>query len=160
MPASEMILQEIRDTLKKAPALNGGFDRLLFSVENIKEKQAETSEHLKKINESLFDPDDGVHARLKVIEITGEQQKQVLLLHTAVDVKELEKIAEYMEEFKEKQQETDQVLVKLKQTAGSNLENLEAVVKFRNNFDRLYWLLVTGVLTSLGKIFWDLFIKK
>jgi hypothetical protein len=159
MPGTE-ILQEIRDTLKKAPALNGGFDRLLFSVENIKEKQAETTEHLKKINESLYDPDEGVHARLKVIEMTGEQQKQVLVNHVAIDAKELEKIAESFEEFKEKQAETDIVLNKLKQTAGVNLENLDAVVKFRNNFDRLYWLLVTGVLTSLGKIFWDLFIKK
>lgn len=146
---AQVVLQEIRDTLKKAPALNGGFDRLIVTVDFIKEKQEESIAKIDVVHNSLYTPVSGVHSKLQAIEATVSQQGK--------DMSDLAETVEELVEFKKASEATNTLL---KQTAGEKLEHLDAVVKFRNNFDRLYWLLVTGVLTSLGKVFWDLFIKK
>lgn len=154
------VLQEIRDTLKKSPALNGGFDRLLVTVEFIKEKQEETTDELKKMNLSLYNPETGVHTRLQSLEVHLKHQNEILSNHMHNDIKELEAVNESLSALVDKHDATDIVINRLKQTVGPNLESLDAIVKFRNSFDKLYWLLITGVVTSLGKIFWDLFIKR
>jgi hypothetical protein len=44
----------------------------------------------------------------------------------------------------------------LKKLVGDNLEELDGLVKFRKNFDKLYWLLVAGVVTTVIKIVFDI----
>lgn len=147
--SESQILQEIRDALKKAPALNGGFDRLIVTVDFIKEKQEESIGKIDAVHESLYTPGSGIHSKLQALESTVFQQG-----------KEMNNLSNSVDELSKFKEATDKSLGLLKRTAGNEMENLDAVVKFKSNFDKLYWLLVTGVLTSLGKVFWDLFLKK
>ena len=160
MPVSEeQLLAEIRDiksTLKSAPALNGGFDRLVVTVEHIKAKSEETSVQLTKLSEALYDPDSGVHARIKVVEALVESERQLTKLQTDTDAKLLEKLNSSLEEALEAKKVTE----RLQTIAGTNLEDLDALVQFRKNFNKLYWLLVAGIISSFAKFFWDLLAKR
>ena len=49
-------------------ALNGRFDRLMDNVDQVKEKQEEMADDISKIKEALFDPDQGLYARLRELE--------------------------------------------------------------------------------------------
>ena len=49
-------------------ALNGRFDRLMDNIDQVKEKQDEMADDISKIKEALFDPDQGLYARLRELE--------------------------------------------------------------------------------------------
>jgi len=48
--------------------LHTKIDRLSLAIQTMKEKQEEMFEHLSKIKESVYNPDQGLYARLKELE--------------------------------------------------------------------------------------------
>ena len=159
MPTDDHILTEIRDTLKKAPALNGGFDKMTVKIDNIESKQQEMNESLAEIKTALDSPKDGIHARLLLLEKVDESVEK-----TFKSLKETNET--FTKELKTSLSDLDNDIVhiktelttikQLKKIAGENLEDLDGLVKFRKNFDKLYWLLITGVITSVIKIVFDI----
>lgn len=158
MPVSDEILTEIRDTLKKAPALNGGFDKMTVKIDNIESKQQEINESLSEIKTALDSPKDGIHARLLLLEKVDENVEK-----TFKSLKETNE--SFTKDLKVSLSELDNdvlnikteliVIKQLKKITGDNLEELDGLVKFRKHFDKLYWLLVAGIVTSVIKIIFD-----
>lgn len=54
-------------------------------------------------------------------------------------------------------EDTKKILIKMKEIGGENLNELETIIKFKKNFDKLFWLLLTGIVTTVGKFLFDLF---
>ena len=48
--------------------INSKLDQCVQSIEHIKERQAETSDHIKTIKTSVYSPDEGLYARLRTLE--------------------------------------------------------------------------------------------
>ena len=48
---------------------HGKIDRLNDGIDAVKEKQEEMSEHVSKIKEAVYNPDSGLYARLRSLEL-------------------------------------------------------------------------------------------
>tara|TARA_B100000686_G_C16725459_1_gene937508 strand:+ start:362 stop:631 length:270 start_codon:yes stop_codon:yes gene_type:complete len=57
--------------------LNGKLERLMDGIESVKEKQEEMAEHLTKIKDAVYDPDQGLYARLRNLEQWKEASSRV-----------------------------------------------------------------------------------
>jgi peptidoglycan hydrolase CwlO-like protein len=76
---------ELNELKEAITALDKKVDRMLSSIENLKEKQDDVAKDISKIKEAVYHPDDGIYARLKVIETWKENQtKATWIALTAV----------------------------------------------------------------------------
>ncbi len=48
--------------------LNGKLERMMDGIESVKEKQNEMAEGIDKIKEAVYNPDEGIYARLRELE--------------------------------------------------------------------------------------------
>ena len=48
--------------------INGKFDKVIHSIDTVKEKQDEMAEDITKIKEAVYNPDSGLYARLRELE--------------------------------------------------------------------------------------------
>ena len=69
------------DTVQNAVAwaeINGKFDRMIQSIDIVKEKQEEMAEDIIKIKEAVYNPDSGLYARLRELETWKETSSRLL----------------------------------------------------------------------------------
>ena len=62
--SDEDILHNIHQKLDNSPALNGGFDRLLYKIDGIEQSQVQIEGKVDKIHEAIYHPDEGLFARI------------------------------------------------------------------------------------------------
>ena len=62
--SSSRLLQGIHHKLDNSPALNGGFDRLLYKIDGIEKSQGQIVEKVDTIHAAIYHPDDGLFARI------------------------------------------------------------------------------------------------
>ena len=48
--------------------LNGKMERMMDGIESVKEKQNEMADGIDKIKEAVYNPDEGIYARLRELE--------------------------------------------------------------------------------------------
>ena len=61
------------------------FDRLITNIDGVKEKQEEMLENINKIKEAVYNPDEGLYARLKALESwKNTSSKMIWTLFTAM----------------------------------------------------------------------------
>ena len=48
--------------------MNGKFDRMIQSIETVKDKQEEMADDISKIKDAVYNPDEGLYARLRELE--------------------------------------------------------------------------------------------
>jgi hypothetical protein len=58
------LLLDIQQKINGSPALNGGFDTLLYKVDKIEECQGKIVDRIEEIHGSIYDPDKGLFARI------------------------------------------------------------------------------------------------
>ena len=68
---------ELNELKEAITALDKKVDRMLNSIENLKEKQDDVAKDVTKIKEAVYHPDDGIYARLKALELWKENQAKV-----------------------------------------------------------------------------------
>lgn len=193
-----MILDELRDlkaTLRSAPALNGGFDRLTNNIEHIKEKQEEQDDVIKELREerhemrnllgqikvkldvtekkqdkvesNVFDPDNGLFARMKVIESKANnveklnaQTVSAFEKHSLQDETHFQSIKEKLDEIIDDQRPLIDASGKLEEAAGKDFDEIKSLVKHKKNFDKIYWLLITAIVGTVLKAIFDVFFHR
>lgn len=65
--------------------LNGKFERVMDNIEIVKDKQEEMAEDIVKIKEAVYNPDEGIYARIRELESFKRQVSKVLwILITAL----------------------------------------------------------------------------
>jgi len=57
--------------------LNGKLERLMDGIDSVKEKQEEMADDLTKIKDAVYDPDQGLYARLRNLEQWKEASARV-----------------------------------------------------------------------------------
>lgn len=73
---SKQLLEEISKKIIKSSALNGGFDALMIKVEKIDDATAANPEKIEEIHKAIYHPDDGLFARIKVVEISRDHDEK------------------------------------------------------------------------------------
>lgn len=159
----QQMVIEIAKKLQNAPALNGGFDRMLVIVEHIQEKQNETTQKINRIHDGLYEPDDGLYARVKMVENVSSDFSKRQLDHLATDEKTLISLNESLKKLAEKDDDLVkkvETTLRLKKIAGEDLEKLEAVIRVKslwlNIWSKAIWLLGGGLLAAVGKTLWEI----
>ena len=65
--------------------INGKFDRMLQSIDTVKEKQDEMADDISKIKEAVYNPDSGLYARLRELENWKQTSSRIIwMVVTAV----------------------------------------------------------------------------
>ena len=57
--------------------LNGKMERMMDGIESVKEKQNEMADGIDKIKEAVYNPDEGIYARLRELENWKETSSKV-----------------------------------------------------------------------------------
>ena len=68
---------ELNELKESITALDKKVDRMLSSIENLKEKQDDVAKDITKIKEAVYHPDEGLYARIKILETWKENQSKV-----------------------------------------------------------------------------------
>ncbi len=71
------ILRLLQQKILNSAALNGGFDTLLVKIDKLEESQVGTGKKVDSIHEAIYHPDEGLFARVKVIETIKEKVESV-----------------------------------------------------------------------------------
>tara|TARA_Y100000310_G_C20652202_1_gene800062 strand:+ start:1122 stop:1391 length:270 start_codon:yes stop_codon:yes gene_type:complete len=58
--------------------LNGKFERVMDNIEIVKDKQDEMAADIVKIKEAVYNPDEGIYARIRELESFKRQVSKVL----------------------------------------------------------------------------------
>lgn len=157
------MIERIHKKIDSSHALNGGFDKLMIIVGNIKDKQDETCEKVDEISRGLHQPDTGLYARVKTIEDSTKNLKEMYKDHVDSDEKNLGEINESLKEIKNQNKEEGRITEKLKEVTGKDLEKLSSIIKVRSFFKeamaKATWLLVGGTLAAIGKAVWEILSK-
>lgn len=159
----QQTVESIAKKIHGAPALNGGFDRMLVIVEHIREKQDDTTEKINKIHDDLYEPDDGLYARVKMVEnVTADFAKRQTE-HLITDERTLVSLNESLKKLSEKDEDLGkkaETTLRLKKIAGEDLEKLESMIRVKsvwlNVWSKAVWLLGGGILAAIGKTVWEL----
>lgn len=168
------LLEEISKKLNSSAVLNGSFDRLVSNVEHIKQKQTEGTEALQKIDDALYEPEDGVFSKLQSLEQTIVSNKQSLEQtmssnKTSTDAAleahkkkfddiEKAKAAEAAAALKEAEAAVvhKQATNHLKRVAGEDLEKLASAVAMTEKLKTLHWQLIVAILALVAKTIFDI----
>ncbi len=163
----QSLLESISGKINSSPVLNGGFDKMMIIVENIKEKQNETSEKVDEIHKGLYAPDDGLYARVKSVESSIEHMANDFKTHADNDDANMGRINVSLDKLVDKDKDLEKRVehtAKLKKIAGDDLERLESVLKTKATagewFSKIVWAVVLAIFGGLGKMLWDLMNRK
>ena len=58
--------------------LNGKLKRMMDGIETVKEKQMEMGEDIVKIKEAVYNPDQGIYARIRELETFKKQSSKLI----------------------------------------------------------------------------------
>ena len=65
--------------------LNGKFERVMDNIEIVKDKQEEMASDIVKIKEAVYNPDEGIYARIRELESFKRQvSKSLWIIMTAL----------------------------------------------------------------------------
>lgn len=76
MPKSQntSVLDDIHKKIVGSPALNGGFDTLLYKIDKIEQSQGQLVTKVDKIHEAIYDPNEGIFAKLSEQKLDNTQK--------------------------------------------------------------------------------------
>ena len=63
--------------------LNGKMERMMDGIESVKEKQNEMADGIDKIKEAVYNPDEGIYARLREMENWKETSSKLIWMIVA-----------------------------------------------------------------------------
>jgi len=145
---------EMQDRILAAPAMNGGFTTLLYKVENIEDTQGKLVEKVDQIHDVLYEPDNGLYARLKNVENECIGSKDFDLIEK--DVQEIKIWKSSEERQSQKEEEKDNEKSKLLLEHEALLKELQSSITRYNAAMR--WVALTlggGLLSMLGKMIYE-----
>lgn len=146
---------EIVKSIQNSPAMNGAFDKLVSSVEDIKNsqnqvasdvslvklKQEESNKRIEELYNAIYDPDLGIYKRINDSINVGLNQEDHL---KRIDDK-LGGIDGEIINHNSRLAEVETTRENLIDVAGERLENLDSTIKMNKNVNKLFWAGVAAV---------------
>lgn len=159
-------LEEILDLIRRAPALNGGFDKLSDTVENIKDTNVKVlyelqlvktnqdvhNEKIENMHKALYDPDEGLYSRVTIAIKDNELQESNIVKNVA----KIEKIESEQENLSKKYKTIEEKQAAIERVAGKDLQELRNTISTRKNMMRAIWVFLTGAIAGIAKFLWDI----
>lgn len=145
---------EMQDKILSAPAMNGGFTTLLYKVDSIEDSQTKLVEKVDQIHEVLYEPDNGLYARLKNVENECVSTKDIGEIEKEVHEIKLWKSSE--EKHSQKEEEKDGAKDKLLLEHETMLKELQGSIRRYNA--AMKWIAVSlggGLLSMIGKLIYE-----
>jgi hypothetical protein len=140
-------LDTLNERLDSSAVMNGGFDSLHTKIDLLDSSINNLGIEVKDIKIALYEPEKGVFAKLKSLELNTKHSETELQDNT----QKLSALKAFEDDSK--------TIQSLKKIAGDNLQDLEKIFKIANAINKLYWLLAAGVVGAVGKFLWELIIK-
>ena len=72
--------EEFTQVVAEVLELNGKFDRVVDAIEVVKDKQDDMAADVKEIREAVYNPDQGIYARLRELEGWKETSTKLIWL--------------------------------------------------------------------------------
>lgn len=145
---------EMQDRILSAPAMNGGFTTLLYKVESIEGSQAQLVEKVDQIHNVLYEPDNGLYARVKSVENECVSADTINVLEKEVQEIKIWKSSEEKAAVKDEAKEDENAKLLLEHEA--TIRSLQSSIKKYNA--AIKWLTVSiggGLLSMIGKLIYD-----
>lgn len=149
---NQQILNQIQAKIASSSVLNGGFDTLLFKVDRIEESQVQLIGKVDSIHDAIYQPDNGIYARLKSVE-------QIKL----DDIDQIEKDVYDLKSWKHNEEKTferENIIVENnKNLIQLHNQQIKELITHKDRVTTIIkWIFVTistGILTLVGKIIYD-----
>jgi hypothetical protein len=140
-------LEKVENKVVNAPAMNGGFDKLLNEVDHIRKTQKDILEGVRGVKQNLYEPDSGLFSRVKELEMESQRRLEF--------IQESKPALEFSKE-----------LVVWKRQADKDLADFEKLqIEFaklqdwKSGAQRVIWLIATAAGGMWVKHFMDLMMK-
>jgi hypothetical protein len=149
---SHRLLNNIHNKLDNSPALNGGFDKLLYKIDGIEKCQFQIVEKVDKIHEAIYHPDDGLFSRIAYNKATQVESMIKVEKHVHV-LNDWKTSAELSDKASEKEIEHLQLKLQKLETNIENIQKLQSVVLASGK-----WLGVAiggGLITAALRVFFN-----
>lgn len=147
-PAESSVLDDIQKKITNSPALNGGFDTLLFKIDKIEQSQGQLVSKVDKIHDAIYDPQDGIFSKLSEYKLKNASE----LNKVTQEIVEIQVWKDHRtkEEFQEEQN-----FINSKKKIDELEKSVDVLVRNRNNILAVmkWFLFATGgaVVTLLMK---------
>jgi hypothetical protein len=141
-PASKKNMSAIDDIHKKivsSPALNGGFDTLLYKIDKIEQSQGHLVSKLDKIHDAIYDPQDGLFSKMSQQKLENE----IKLGEINQNVLELKLWKNHKD--KSDQKEEDEI-----DKSKGKIASLEKTVETLNENKNTIWSITKWLAAALG----------
>ena len=153
------LLEQISKKILNSPALNGGFDKLVVTVGQIKEKQDEAVEKIEKLSVALYQPKEGLYSKMQTLEHDLETVNNTIESHFEEDSKELTAISKSIKDLETQVKDTTKIkdtTERLKRIGGEDLQEISDLASLKKNMTKILWALITLVIMGAIKLMWEL----
>jgi predicted nucleic acid-binding Zn-ribbon protein len=144
------ILRDIERKLSSSAALNGGFDRLMLKVDGIEASQTAIEKKVDDLQDSIYDPDKGLYARIKEIDHQNEMQIN--------DLNRKFNEIKVVEEFEEKSRVEKDAIDKLnRELLSKTVNQLDDLIKWKDLVSSFVkWVIGSGAIGAVGKMLYNM----
>lgn len=142
------LLNTIHNKLDSSAVLNGGFDRLIYTIEGMERNQNQIVDKVEKIHEAIYHPDDGLFSRIASNKSSQNESFSKVENQISQIIDWKDKHSELHDDKNEMcEQESDDIQEKIIKIEHS-LSNVEKFQTYA--FSAAKWLLagIAGVLLS------------
>lgn len=153
------LLEQIGKKVLNSPALNGGFDRLVVTVGQIKERQDEAIEKIDDLSKALYQPKEGLYSKVQALEYDVQTVNKTMTDHFEKDEKNFVEFNASITKLEDNIEMIDKSIStteKLKKIAGNDLEDINDLVRLKRNVTKILWALITLVVLGVVKLIWEL----
>ena len=106
------LLDDIHNKIIASPALNGGFDTLLYKIDKIEQGQGQLVAKVDKIHDAIYNPSEGMFAKLAEHKLENEKQLgSINLSLSSIDAWKDQKEKESAKDDKDSEQAATKIAV-------------------------------------------------
>jgi hypothetical protein len=156
---SEASVEDIRDMILiiqnkvlGSPALNGGFETLIHKMDNFEKRQDQVIESVKEIHDAVYNPDEGLFARVRDAEMS--KINEINALSTEINTLKI----------RQELDNRDHVLgTTAEREMKKEFDSLKIIVlEIQRGYSILKWLTITisgGFILATIKAFYDFIVQ-
>ena len=142
------MLLVIQNKVMNSSALNGGFDTLINKMDNFEKQQFQVIERVDEIHEAVYNPDEGLFARVKDAELT----KTVEIQNINAELSKIKLKHEHEANNQAKESENDK---DMKLTIESLKSDVKDIKQGYNLIKYFVATLTSGIVISTMKMVYD-----
>lgn len=146
------LLSDIQQKINNSPALNGGFDTLVYKVDKIEQSQGKIVTTLDSIHDAIYAPDDGLFSRVAAVKTNSIEDRSKL----EQDITELSIWKQQTETILSSKAEGDKELYKRFEAQQKIIEDIHRWKSVVSSV--LKWAIVAlagGSITLMFKLLYD-----